>query len=315
MLIPPVRYLVFYSSPMLDKINDRVIIRHNVYQNKQIKEMKQASKNTRKAVSKTRKTSHKSKAVSRATSKTAPKGLTHHAKRVYHGTPKFVHGMVVGGVFGLLVVGFLGGSFAHPSLTNALTSPSGGSGTSSDSSCIVKTDANNTFTLNKDGTITALFNVVGTDCHQAVTLVSWQAPNGITGKPYSEQKFFASSTVTFRAGTHELSVKLPDCYFQVDLIKGSEPTDTNGGAAYVKEGRLRRSFHGGSHSCTPPTTTTTPETPAVEKDSATLPNTGPGAVILIFVMALAGGYLFHVTHHHRARRAAHAHAGRAHHKR
>jgi hypothetical protein len=33
-----------------------------------------------------------------------------------------------------------------------------------------------------------------------------------------------------------------------------------------------------------------------------LPNTGPGAVIIIAIAAVAGGYIFHITHRHIKRR-------------
>jgi hypothetical protein len=50
-----------------------------------------------------------------------------------------------------------------------------------------------------------------------------------------------------------------------------------------------------------PTTPITPVT--VETASAeTLPNTGAGAVILIAIMSVAGGFIVHKTHHHRKKR-------------
>lgn len=45
--------------------------------------------------------------VSRA-KKTQPKGLKHHAKRLYRMTPKFIHGMVAGAFVGIVVVTSLG---------------------------------------------------------------------------------------------------------------------------------------------------------------------------------------------------------------
>ena len=59
---------------------------------------------------------------------------------------------------------------------------------------------------------------------------------------------------------------------------------------------------------TPPTTPTPTSTPAPTPEAtlivapaskpATLPNTGPGAVITIVLLAVAGGYVFHIKHSH-----------------
>jgi hypothetical protein len=57
----------------------------------------------------------------------------------------------------------------------------------------------------------------------------------------------------------------------------------------------------------PPKTPPKSPTPVVETASkvTTLPNTGPGAIIIVFVMALAGGYVFHLRHLHKQRHQTH----------
>jgi hypothetical protein len=67
---------------------------------------------------------------------------------------------------------------------------------------------------------------------------------------------------------------------------------------------------------TPPSTQTPPSTPTPQvvlastetAPSTVLPNAGPGAVILVAIMAVVGGYLFHATHRHikRKRHARHS---------
>jgi hypothetical protein len=217
--------------------------------------------------------------------------------------------MIVGGVFGLLVVGFLGGSLAHPSFTNALTGPPEGGGVSCDVKRVGTNDAggvDSRFILNADGTVTARFRVTGTDCHMTVTLVSWNAPNGTDGKPYEQQTLFAKTTAKFTTGDHTITAKMPNCFYQIDLVTGSDvsmyPT-----TSFSSQGRLRGNLHGGAQPCTVPTPTPTPApTPVVETASTTLPNTGPGEIAIVAVLALAGGYIFHLRHLHKQRRLAHA---------
>ncbi len=120
-------------------------------------------------------------------------------------------------------------------------------------------NADSRFVLNNDGTVSATFTVTGTDCNEAVTIASWQAPDNMKGQPYSEQKLFAHTTDTFTTGTHTISVALPGCFYQVDLIRGSNTTGPDGSAVYTK-GSLMGSLHGGTQTCTPPTPPVLPKT-------------------------------------------------------
>jgi hypothetical protein len=94
--------------------------------------------------------------------------------------------------------------------------------------------------------------VTGTNCALPVTLAAWEAPNGTDGKPYSEQKLVSHVTKTFKEGTHRMSIKLPNCFYQIDLVRGTNPYGTNNTGAYPKE-RMIGSIHGGTKECeTPP---------------------------------------------------------------
>jgi hypothetical protein len=214
--------------------------------------MKKPTKSTRKPVAKARLNTSKTKATSRGKT-VARKGIRHHAKRAYHATPKFIHGMVVGGVVGLLVVGFLGASVFHPSSTSA------------DGQCDAHGIGNNVFTNSTNNSAysihgnkaTVTFDVVGTNCNLPVTMVVWKAPNGTDGKPYSEQTLFFHTSDTFKTGRHQMTGTLPSCYFQVDTVTGTKLTGATG-QAYNYSTRQVAFMHGGNQSCTKSPTQPTP---------------------------------------------------------
>jgi LPXTG-motif cell wall-anchored protein len=168
----------------------------------------------------------------------------------------------------------LAGLNATPSVAQASTTTA--------ATCSVKTVGNkNTagaadsrFTLNADHTVTSTFVVSGTDCTATVTIASWKAPDASKGRPYSAQTLFAHTTDTFSTGTHTISVALPDCYYQVDLVTGSNPTAADGGAVYDTS-VMRGSLHGGTKTCTPPTVP--PE----------LPKTGNGSSVFLLGATVA----------------------------
>jgi len=163
------------------------------------------------------------------------------------------------------------------------TADSGASATE----CVVRSTGKDTFSI-KNSNVTATFTVTGNSCKVDVTLAAWQAPNGDKGMPYDQQKLYSHATGTFKPGTHTLTTKLPNCYYQVDLVTGSKPTDAYGGPRYATENRLRRSLHGGTQSCTPvtppvtPPTTPTP-TPTIQP-TATLAKTGASANAIVAIV-------------------------------
>lgn len=182
-----------------------------------------------------------------------------------------------------------------------MTAAPASAATTSTTCTVVSTGTKNTagaadsrFVLNKDGTVSASFKVSGNDCKEDVTLATWEAPDGVHGLPYSAQKLFSHVTGTFGTGTHTLTVKMPNCYFQIDLVRGNQATDSNGGPEYgtVSHIPMLGSLHGGTQTCeqppvtppvTPPTTPVTPPKTPVTTPAA-LPNTGTGSNILVAVL-------------------------------
>jgi hypothetical protein len=139
-----------------------------------------------------------------------------------------------------------------------------------------------------------------------VSIISWKAPNGTTGKPYAQQTMFAHKTDHFSNGRHSMTVALPDCFFQVDTVTGTKLTGSTGQAFNYNE-RQVAFMHGGTKSCvvkpvTPVTPTVTPTptptptvTPTVAPVTAPaeLPHTGPEALVGTFLGATGAGTLVH----------------------
>jgi hypothetical protein len=100
----------------------------------------------------------------------------------------------------------------------------------------------------------------------SITLVSYTAPSAtFTFASADQQVLFASQTAS-GAGAHTLSVNLPDCFFQVDLVFGSAiahlgPADSNN--FYSAQGRLIQGINGGTTACTETVTPPATETPPV----------------------------------------------------
>lgn len=93
---------------------------------------------------------------------------------------------------------------------------------------------------------------------QTVSLVSYSSPSA-NGKPYSSQKEYKSQITQVGPGTHSLSVAIPSCYYQIDLVKGS-PMNFSGGQTYHAQHRFLAGAQGGSK-CTAPPANHTSQTP------------------------------------------------------
>jgi hypothetical protein len=106
------------------------------------------------------------------------------------------------------------------------------------------------FTL-KDGRAYIAVTVHGKKCKMPVSVASWKAPSA-NGRPYSQQTFYAGNSRTLREGRHLMSVAVPPCYFQVDLIHGLDP-HPNGttGPGYGPKLFIAGAI-GGTRSCKPP---------------------------------------------------------------
>ncbi|HSH31841.1 MAG TPA: hypothetical protein VK963_04220 [Candidatus Saccharimonadales bacterium] len=100
-----------------------------------------------------------------------------------------------------------------------------------------------------DNVVTGYVDVTGpSNCKVNATLTTWTAPNGFDGKPYDLQRLFDTKTLQFSVGTHNITTHIPDCYFQADLVRGTEPAGYDGGPIY-EEGRMMASLHGGTQPC------------------------------------------------------------------
>ena len=182
-------------------------------------------------------------------------------------------------------------------------------GTTVPISCAVQADgtantanqSNSRFITNGD-VVNGKILVTGVDqCRVTVTIASWTAPNGGQGKPYSDQKLFNHNTETFGPGKHTIGTRLPDCFFQVDLLRGDQATGSNGTPAYPK-GALMGSLHGGSQACvSSPSPTPTPSVSASPSPSSSpsvlgastqppsqLPDTGAAAGTMVGFGSMVG---------------------------
>jgi hypothetical protein len=118
-----------------------------------------------------------------------------------------------------------------------------------------------------------------------LTLVSYKAPGPTFDEQTADQQVvFEYNTALYSAGTYQVEIGYPDCYFQVDFVYGKRiekfgPAGTDN--FYWKQGRRIDTFHGGSKACTestpaPPTITPTPQpntpvTPVVTVTPAVVP--------------------------------------------
>jgi LPXTG-motif cell wall-anchored protein len=151
--------------------------------------------------------------------------------------------------------------------------------------CSVKIDgvdntanqSNSAFTISGDEVTGRV--IVSGDGKCDVTIVTWQAPNGTNGKPYDSQKLFDHKTESFTVGKHTITTKMPDCYYQVDLVKGDHDASSTGTPAYGSN--LMGSLHGGMKACggkgggTPTPTPTPSSTPVPTSTPTTTPVVSP----------------------------------------
>ena len=142
----------------------------------------------------------------------------------------------------------------------------------------VGTSSADRFSLN-GSSVTSKFIVAGdANCRVDVSLATWTAPDGLKGQPYSAQKLYGSATGTFAPGTHSLSTKTPDCYYQFDLIRGKSATASNGSPVY-EVGRMMGSAHGGTKVCATATPSPTPTPVPTHTPAPTPTPAGSGSAL------------------------------------
>lgn len=104
--------------------------------------------------------------------------------------------------------------------------------------------------VHQGDTVKAVFTL---DDTETFSLVSYTAPEGtFVAEHASQQKIFDFDTKTYGAGTHSLTVTVPDCYFQIDFVCGI-PIDKLGPAGsnifYTPQDRLISADNGGTSAC------------------------------------------------------------------
>lgn len=311
------------------------------------------------------------KAVVKTKKVVQSKGIKHHAKRLYHLTPKFVHGMVAGAFLGIVVVA----SFGYSQGVNALSI---NAPRDCDDYAVIHCGALSTSELKKhysdkgvatmysyyhitssqvssmdstavsgsvqdDGTVTVKGKVVASNARtiarKFIKGSSTVTQNGVTFYPRHVTTEFARSTsaafVVMKDGVFQFAILAPCgnpiiatpkqlpkpaptpaptpspsptptpppvapariqvCDLTTHEILTIDETDFNS-SLYSKDAAV----------CVapPPVAPAPPVTPEV----TTLPNTGPGAVLIILGLAILGGYVFHVKHLHSRHRKHAAHA-------
>lgn len=216
-------------------------------------------------------------------------------------------------LIGLSAIVLAGGVFAF----NLVKSNSAEAATAP---CVVTVNNNKAINISADGKKASVSITVSGDCvERYATLVSWKSPSP-SGHPLTAQKLYKYTTKKLTAGTHTVSVELPDCYYQVDLLGQKRPTSLAGDANYDAMGTdvLVNFKLGGTKSCTPPPpppptpqkctipgmenipadspdckvvpeTPVTPETPATPDAPVSLPDTGAGAFAAIASTVTAAG--------------------------
>lgn len=103
--------------------------------------------------------------------------------------------------------------------------------------------------VKKDGKAYIRVVVTGAGCSQNVSLVAWKT-SSISGQPYRDQVMLESKSATVVTGDSKtMNVTIPDCYFQIDLVRGGPNGSSQGGGSYGD--RMIHSVHGGNKTCFP----------------------------------------------------------------
>lgn len=299
--------------------------------------------------SKPRKTIATKRSVSKqSTKKAQKKGVVHHAKRLYHVTPKFIHGMVVGAFIGILVVIPLSNSGNADALTISSGKDCDGwsiincgvqstaelkkaydsSGYVADVFKYFTISSNDIDTINKtavkgtvydNGKISVDGKTVATD---AVTAARKPVTNKDKKVTYSGSTFYtrpiktawshksAPAYVVMKSGVFDYAILAP-CGNPIVATAKKTTTKTTPQPATPSPTTPTKPTAPTTPDKTPPPVDTDVTPPAkipVETTSkiSTLPKTGIGSVVIIFVMAAVGGYIFHMTHHHVKKRRHHS---------
>lgn len=268
------------------------------------------------------------------------KGIRHHANRLYHITPKFIHGMGIGAFVGIVVVLTLGPILPASALTI-------NSSRDCDSNAVIPCGALSTAELEKDynnsayGGVKALYSHFKISSSQMAKIGQTAQAGHVykngevrvgntvvaTGAVTAGREFISGST-KITAGGYTFYTRPPSVSFRVDSIPAF---------VVMEKGEFKFAILaacGNPVMATPvpkpkpapepkpepkekptvtaavvqKTSTQTPDSrplPIVEAAAVeTLPTTGPADVALVVCLAIIGGYIYHVTHRRIRRRRA-----------
>lgn len=298
--------------------------------------MKQSTKTSRKPAAKARSSSTKRKSATR--SKATPKTLSHHARRIYHGTPRFIHGMVAGAFVGIVLVASLGVVRGADALT--INAPN-----DCDDYAVIRCGVASTNDLQKKYNNVAGVAAIYRNFGISASDISNIDKNVVSGDVHDNGKVTVKGVVVatdaitaarlFVTGSHKVTegnttffvrhvtsefartvapayvVMNGDKFVYAILATCGNPiiaTDVPSPPTHPTPPPVKHPTPKPPKTPTPkpPKTTTPPPTTVVETASTTLPNTGPGEIVMVAILAIAGGYIFHIRHNHKLRRAAHA---------
>lgn len=254
-----------------------------------------------------------------------------HAKKVLSITPKFVHGMILGAFVGVLVVVSLRSNSAAHALSVSGTRDC-------NANSVIDCGALSTIELQQrygQAGVAAIYAAFGITTQDIGKLTTTAVAGQVfkNGQVQVNGKTIATGAIT--AGRQNISGSTRVASGGVVFYERppSVSFESNSLAAFVvmSNGQFQFAILG---SCgnpvkatpvprpqptpnpTPATPTkpvvtqiptTTPPTPTVtQTKAAQLPNTGPGAVLIIAILSVVGGYIFHMSHRHvrRKRRVA-----------
>jgi hypothetical protein len=239
----------------------------------------------------------------------------------------FVHGMVTGAFIGLVLVFSLGKASSAAALTLSAARDC-------DSYAIIHCGALSTTELKKDYGASAYVRTIYKHFGISATDISAIGSEAVAGRVYDNGtvkvngREVATKAITaarkYVKGSHSVTLNGHTYYVRyvsAELSRSSEATFVvlkNGVFDYAVMGPCGNPIMATAKqvattptaaiipTSTTPSTSTTPTTPtptpkpviSTAVKVTTLPNTGPGAVLIVLTLSVLSGYIFHRTHHH-----------------
>ncbi|HEY3544124.1 MAG TPA: hypothetical protein VGK79_16425 [Gaiellaceae bacterium] len=149
---------------------------------------------------------------------------------------------------------------------------------------------------NTNGVASVSFTVAAGCDDMQVSLVSYSAPSGtFDEQTASQQVVFKSVTQSLSTGSFTLSVEVPSCYYQIDLVYGT-PIEQLGPAGttnlYGKQDRLISTSTGGNTACNIPPPVVQPQQLTICHATGNPDDAGHGYVsITADVQGILNGHL------------------------